>query len=259
VSPERASAQTRTTVRLVVWVPLAFVLLVAHLTGALAGGLQWAAAGVQNLSGAPQPPRPAPAEPPGADTSAYAFSATAPGSADQPVTWEDCTPIRVVLNPAHAPEGAVQDMITAVRTIADVSGLPFRYDGLVDDTLTAAWGGDAEHGWAPVLVAWVDPSSGLLDEDNAARAYTTTYTVGGRSSLVTGAIAVNTRVDMTAGFEGPSARGPVFLHELGHIAGLAHVDDPGQLMYPYSGSATRFGAGDVAGLHALAAEACPQE
>ena len=42
------------------------------------------------------------------------------------------------------------------------------------------------------------------------------------------------------------------LHELGHLAGLSHVDDKAQVMYPVIGAAD-YAAGDRAGLSQLGA------
>jgi predicted Zn-dependent protease len=47
------------------------------------------------------------------------------------------------------------------------------------------------------------------------------------------------------------------LHELGHLVGLDHVDDPGQLMYPVTALAvTDYAAGDLRGLHRLSTGPC---
>ncbi|MDP9497989.1 MAG: M10 family metallopeptidase domain-containing protein [Actinomycetota bacterium] len=45
------------------------------------------------------------------------------------------------------------------------------------------------------------------------------------------------------------------LHELGHLVGLAHVEDPGQLMHP-QGRIAAYGAGDLRGLAAAGSGPC---
>ena len=49
----------------------------------------------------------------------------------------------------------------------------------------------------------------------------------------------------------------VALHELGHLVGLGHVDDPTQLMHAETSlGLTGFGAGDLRGLHELGSGEC---
>ncbi len=49
----------------------------------------------------------------------------------------------------------------------------------------------------------------------------------------------------------------VAMHELGHLVGLAHVEDPAQLMHAETGRGLiGFGAGDLRGLHQLGSGAC---
>ena len=43
----------------------------------------------------------------------------------------------------------------------------------------------------------------------------------------------------------------MILHELGHVMGLEHVDDPRQLMYPEIGTPDGLAAGDLNGLYEL--------
>ena len=65
--------------------------------------------------------------------------------------------------------------------------------------------------------------------------------------LVSGQVAVDVA--------GP-APGPVLLHELGHLVGLGHVADRGQLMAAVATGRTGYGAGDLAGLAAAGAGPC---
>ena len=51
----------------------------------------------------------------------------------------------------------------------------------------------------------------------------------------------------------------VVMHELAHVVGLAHVDNPTQVMDAESGTATEFGRGDLAGLAMLGSGGCPYD
>jgi predicted Zn-dependent protease len=48
----------------------------------------------------------------------------------------------------------------------------------------------------------------------------------------------------------------ILMHELGHLVGLDHVDDPGELMYAESVGTLGFGAGDREGLASLGSGRC---
>lgn len=87
---------------------------------------------------------------------------------------------------------------------------------------------------APVRIRW---SADAIDGEGGI-----TY-LGGTSSAYVGAdvvLATANGVERTLG---------VTLHELGHVAGLAHVEDGRQAMtiYPWS-PITRYGVGDLVGL-----------
>jgi hypothetical protein len=48
----------------------------------------------------------------------------------------------------------------------------------------------------------------------------------------------------------------VVLHELGHLVGLDHVRDRGELMFPTANDVVGYGPGDLQGLAALGRGAC---
>ena len=59
--------------------------------------------------------------------------------------------------------------------------------------------------------------------------------------------------------EGSRYARAVVMHELAHVVGLDHVDDPTQLMNPEGTDVTEFAAGDLAGLARLGGGQCVPE
>lgn len=181
----------------------------------------------------------------------------------QPIRWDPCTPIDLVVAPEGAPAGAVEDLERAVGEVAAHSGLPLRLTGETDERPAArrdAYQPD-RYGprWAPVLVAWAQPHENGLSLRDTDRGLAIPVAVGrpGARVYVTGQVVLNARRDdLRPGFgDRADAWGSTLLHELSHLVGLAHVDDPGQLMATYPGEGpVAFADGDRAGLAAVGAD-----
>lgn len=178
--------------------------------------------------------------------------------------WDACSPIHFVLNTEGAPEGASDDLRSALELLADASGLRLILDGRTDERPGAerplverdgtAWR------WRPVLVAWADPGEGDLPLTPLDRAVALPVAVrdGDREAFVTGQVVVNARRgDLRVGFgDRTDSLGALLLHEIAHILGLDHVEEPGEMMWVRPGSgAVALGPGDRAGLRAIGAEA----
>lgn len=173
-----------------------------------------------------------------------------------PLRWDPCTVIEVAVDPAGAPDGAVADLSTAIVVVADATGLPLVLTGT---TTLDRWAGPAgltpaDDAGPQVLVAWLPGSDPFLDEDVAGRTYTSWDGRWYRS----GAVVLNADLDADrpAGFAESGGRGALYLHELGHVVGLAHVDDRGQVMYPDTSASPVLGAGDRAGFAATGSGGC---
>lgn len=176
-----------------------------------------------------------------------------------PIRWDPCSPVELVVAPGWPP-GFLDDLRTAVSRIRAASGLDIDIAGPSDerpsrDRLPYQ---PERHGerWAPVLVAWAAPGEAGLPLRDIDRGVAIPVAVGspGDRSYVTGQVVFNReRTELQSGFaDRQDAWGATILHELAHVLGLGHVDDPGELMhtFPGSGPAT-FGPGDLRGLAAV--------
>jgi hypothetical protein len=201
----------------------------------------------------PPPDRPGP----------HAFSATQPGS-DRPVAYDPCRPIPVVVNNLRAPAGSAQLLRNALERMTEITGLQFEVEGVSTEVPTfprQAYQPD-RYGdrWAPVLVLWASEEEIPELRDAAG--------LGGSSVAVAPGTSTYAYVTGNVILDGPlfdrllhSSRGwflaeAIILHELGHLVGLDHVDDPTELMYHGSTEVLDFGAGDRTGLAALSSGAC---
>lgn len=197
-------------------------------------------------------------------STAFRFKSLQPGST-VPVTFSPCRPLHYVVRPDNAPPGGDELIAAAVEAASRATGLRFVYDGATSEPLLPEREPyqPARYGqrWAPVLIGWGTPdevpdfgvdivgeaSSQQMTRPNGARVY------------VTGAIyldAVKARQILNRR-NGAHIMQTIVEHELGHLVGLAHVNDRSQVMYPRT-SRNVFGyqAGDLTGLAALGQGAC---
>ena len=165
----------------------------------------------------------------------HAFLVT--DSSGRPGRWNPCAPITWLFNAESSPPGGEEVVADAFGWLGSITGLSFRYGGrtttepqpVLRDTIIVGWrrGIGAAGIGGPVTVS---TSRGFRH--------------------VSGAVQLNADLPLPAGW-GSGAWGPVVLHELAHVLGLDHVDDPEQLMYPVGSHQYDFASGDLAGLHRL--------
>jgi hypothetical protein len=189
----------------------------------------------------------------------FGFMQTQPGSSE-PVAYDPCRPIEYVVNPAAAPVGAEGLLESAIDEISASTGLAFRSTGTTE-RLPQEGARPGATRRDPVLIAWTSP------EVVPALAGTVAG-IGGSQSLpddfsgelyyVTGMVALD--APQAEGIlSRPNGRGQlraIMLHELGHLVGLAHVDDQQELMYSENVGRLDLGPGDREGLATLGSGRC---
>jgi hypothetical protein len=185
-----------------------------------------------------------------------------------PVAYDPCRPVHYVIRPDFAPPGGEELVREAVARISQVTGLQFVYRGPTDE----APGPERElfqpdrygRRWAPVLIAWeTEESNPALAGDVVGEAGSVPAALGdGPRVYLSGTVSLDAPrfAEILRGRGGRSIARSIVLHELGHLIGLGHVDDEGQLMFPEARrEVPDFAAGDLTGLARLGAGACVPE
>lgn len=155
--------------------------------------------------------------------------------------WDPCRPVDVQVSFAGAQPHARTAFANAIQqardatgldlVVTEVAGVPTTANG----RLTVRWGTVADH---PSLTGSV-------------------LGIGGFSfaptQIVRGSVIIRADLPFTSSRAGEDMLTGTLAHELAHAIGLSHVDDPGQLMYPYANGFDRYQAGDRTGLMLLGA------
>lgn len=202
------------------------------------------------------PLKPAPA-------GSYEFMVTEQATST-PVRWSPCRPVHYVIRPTGSIKGGKKMIDQAFAKLSAATGLTFVNDGATSEPPTeqrAIYQPD-RYGkrWAPVLVAWGTPSEVLaFNTDTAGLAGPVAITTpSGDGMLVSGTVYLDpVKLKQTRKDFGATITRDIVLHELGHLAGLAHVNDKTQLMFPTTRpGVTGYQAGDRAGLAMLGQGPC---
>ncbi|MFE7629956.1 peptidase [Kocuria sp. NPDC057446] len=196
------------------------------------------------------------------DAGGYRFM-DSPDPGQPMVAYDPCRPVHYVVRPDGAPPGGGQLVEEAVAEIAAATGLRFVAGGTTTE-------GPAEQRapyqpdrygrqWAPVLIAWADETElpGLAGNVVGLGGSTPRQAPGRPFVYVTGQVVLDAP-GLARVLEHPDGAAHVratVVHELAHVVGLAHVDDPTQMMHP-AGGVTSLSAGDRAGLAKLGAGQC---
>ncbi|HEY6533771.1 MAG TPA: hypothetical protein VIY72_15800 [Acidimicrobiales bacterium] len=192
----------------------------------------------------------------------YSFLARQPDGVT-PVAYDPCRPVHVVVNNRTAVVGGQGLLEQALASVSSATGFEFVLDGPTDeapDPDREAYQPERYPGrWAPILVAWSDPGEvDQLEGDIAGLGGSTWLETESGSVYVSGAVELDgPQLAEILLVEGPAGVQAVIEHELAHVMGLDHVEDPAQLMNPVGTlGVTTFAAGDRTGLDALGRGRC---
>ncbi|MET1020647.1 MAG: matrixin family metalloprotease [Arthrobacter sp.] len=204
-------------------------------------------------------------EKPAVASSSYKFLAV--NDDGTPVGYSPCRPLHYVVNAALAPAGAARLVQDAITTISRATGIKFVYDGATAEapsqSRTPFQPSVYGERWAPLLIAWTTPAEApQLKGPVIGTGGSTHFSFGdGPKSFVTGSLELDApqiAEDLNRP-DGAAYATAVILHELGHVMGLEHVNDPMQLMYPEIGAPDGLAAGDLNGLYELGKAYCRKD
>jgi len=191
----------------------------------------------------------------------YAFLMHQPDDASTPVTFSSCKPIRVEINldGVDHPDVVKRMVLSAMGEVSAASGLQVQYAGPTsrrpvwnDPTLTL------EGGAWPVLVAFATPAELPEMRGAAGRGGGTAFTNGSVTTYETGIAVLETDYfnGLHRRYRGLENGRATVMHELGHVLGLGHVQDDGEVMNKDGHRVTEFGPGDRRGLALLGKGPC---
>ncbi|QDG91017.1 matrixin family metalloprotease [Pseudarthrobacter sp. NIBRBAC000502770] len=223
------------------------------------------------LPGAKMPPpgyeaASAPLGTPPASTGSTAFVLQESPRATQPViAYDPCRPVHYVVRPDNALPGGDVLIREAVAAVSQASGLQFVDDGPTteapSDDRSAFQPDRYGKRWVPLLIAWSTPVETPGLAGNVAGLGGSAYVEVAGHPLVLEAGQVRLDAPDLAGIiagrpDGAAEVRAIIMHELGHVLGLDHVNDPTQLMYAENMGVRDFAAGDRAGLALLGSGPC---
>ena len=191
----------------------------------------------------------------------YAFYQHQPGDPTAPVTYSSCKPILVEINTKGVDDedAATQAVLGAMGEVSAATGLHIQYVGpTARDLLPQGMSRSVLGGALPVLVAFTTPSEVSRLKGKGGMAGSAWLPREGVSSYVTGEMTLNAET-LNRLFDRPGGRDDakaIAMHEFGHIVGLHHVKDRGEIMYKSGNGSSRFGPGDRRGLALLGKGPC---
>ncbi|MFP5219074.1 MAG: matrixin family metalloprotease [Actinomycetes bacterium] len=215
---------------------------------------------------APVPPaRLSPLPPAVAGSGGFAFAAVQPHDTSRPVAFDPCRPVRWAVRRDGEIPGGDALLEEAVAQVAAATGLVFERLPDTDETpskdRSLVQPDRYGPGIVPVLVAWTDEDGWPALRGLVAGIAGGQWLDGGgvdSRRYVTGHLLLDAEqlMETLDGHDGRARVRAVLLHELAHVVGLGHVDDPDALLAPLHADQPGYGPGDLRGLRAVGAGEC---
>lgn len=159
----------------------------------------------------------------------------------RPVSWNPCAPIPYIVNFTNAPKFAAKDLTIALAELSAASGFRFKYEGTTTAVPNRNWADlryDNQSTYAPLIIAFANPSAtNVFTAGNAQIGSGGAAWVRSPTGLVdvSGTVVIDDQVHFVAGFGAGYSLGTLFLHEVGHVIGLAEGPNPKSFTYEYLG------------------------
>jgi len=187
----------------------------------------------------------------------YTFLQTQVGSSPDPVTYSSCRsiPVEFNLHGVDDPDTTRQVLLEAMGAASAASHLNLVYARDTARRPRPNWG--TLEGY-PVLIAFADASEIPAMDGVAGRAGSSWTGINGRDTYVSGQVVLERRYwngELHAWHRHELTRA-IVMHELGHVLGLGHVHDSGELMSADNHGKTTWGPGDRKGLAILGKGPC---
>ena len=182
----------------------------------------------------------------------HAQDRTGPYALLDPGVAYPCAPIHYVVSAAEAPADFAEVVHGAVGKVSAASGYRFYFDGMTPDRDFSAHLTDGRAG--PVLIGFATAAEVPQfagDVIGLGRSVP-----GGDARYATGVVMLD--ATKYADQHDMAERQAIVMHELGHVLGLDHVHDAGELMNQANIGRTTLGPGDLAGLRHQHALSCPR-
>lgn len=173
-----------------------------------------------------------------------------------PVRFDPCRRVDWVVAPEGMPQFAEPLIFAAFDEVQSRTGLQFNYSGTTDERVSFErpviqdrYG----NGYAPIIVGW-STEQAHPDLEGPVGGVGVSFAVhgafGDQRYLRSGVVMLDSADfrTMLAGTSGEAQAKALIMHEIAHVIGLAHVDDPRELMYETNDFQTTWGPGDLSGL-----------